>query len=68
MWRAGATLGCGERGLLLVVVRRLLIAVAFLVAERRLSSCGARAWLLRGMWDFSDQGSNPCSLHWQPDS
>ena len=28
--------GCGERGLLFVVVRRLLIAVASLVAEHRL--------------------------------
>ena len=46
---------CGEQGLLFVVVRRLLIAVASLVAEwalgtwasvvaaRRLSSCGAWA-------------------------
>ena len=39
---------CGGRGLLFVVVRGLLIAVASLVAEhrlqmRRLSNCGARA-------------------------
>ena len=44
-----------------------------LVAEhrlqtRRLSSCGSRAQLLRGMWIFPDQGSNPCPLHWQADS
>ena len=35
---------CGERGLLFVAVRGLLIAVASLVAlERRLSSCGSWA-------------------------
>ena len=33
---AQAFSGCGERGLLFVAVRRLLIAVASLVAEHRL--------------------------------
>ena len=33
---ARAFSGCGERGLLFVAVRRLLIAVASLVAELRL--------------------------------
>ena len=36
--------------------------------ECRLSSCGAWAQLLRGMWDFLDQGSNPRPLHWQAES
>ena len=36
--------------------------------ECRLSSCGAWAQLLRGMWDPPDQGSNPCPLHWRADS
>ena len=45
---ARAFSSCGERGLLFVVVRRLLIAVASLVAEHRLwctgfSSCGTQA-------------------------
>ena len=39
-----------------VAVRGLLIAVASLVVERRLSSCGARAQLLRGMWDLPGSG------------
>ena len=65
-----------EKGLLiLVAVHRLLIAVVFLVAlskgfrelagsavvTRRLScpkACGI----------FTDQGLNPCPLHWQADS
>ena len=34
--------------------------------ERRLSSCGTRAYLLRSMWDLPE--SNPCPLHWQVDS
>ena len=36
--------------------------------ELRLSSCGSRAQVLRGMWDPPGQGSNPCPLHWQADS
>ena len=35
------------------VIHRLLIAVASLVAERRLNSCGTQAWLLQGTWDLS---------------
>ena len=70
---AWAFSSCGERELLFVVVRGLLIAVA--------SRCGA--WAL-GAWAsvivargfscsaacgiFLDQGSNPCPLHWQVDS
>ena len=37
--------------------------------KHRLSSCGAWAQLLGGMWEiFPDQGSNLCFLHWQVDS
>ena len=36
---ARAFSSCGERGLLFVVVRGLLIAVAFLAAEHRLEAC-----------------------------
>ena len=68
---------CAERGLgyFFVVVRKLLIAVAFF------SCCGARALgmqasvvVVRGLscsvacGIFPDQGSNPCPLHWQADS
>ena len=77
---------CGEQGLLFVVVRGLLIAVASLVAEHgllgaqisvvvalrlsscgsralehRLSSCGAWASLLHGMWDLPGPGLEPVS-------
>ena len=69
-----------ERGLLMAVTpltaeRGLLMAVTPLTAERgleglralehRLNSCGPRAWLLGGIWDLPDQGSNPCLLYWQ---
>ena len=64
---------CGKRGPLFIAVCRPLTMAASLVAEhrlqtRRLSSCGSRAQLLRGMWDLPRQGSNPCPLHWQADS
>ena len=53
---ARAFSSCGERGPLFIAVRGPLTIVASLVAEhrlqtRRLSSCGSRAQLLRGMWD-----------------
>lgn len=35
-------------------------------SRRCLSSRGAGAWLLRGMWAFSDQGWNLCPPQWQP--
>ena len=44
----------GELGLLFIVVRGLLIAVAFLVAEHGLSSCGV--WAL-GHVGFSSCGT-----------
>ena len=57
---------CSERGLLFIAVRGLLIVVASLVAEhglqaRGLSSCGARASLLRLMWDLPGPGLEPVS-------
>ena len=68
---------CSEQGLLFVVVQGLLIVVASLVEdtgsrctgfsscgsrlERRLSGCGARALLLRGMWDLPGPGFEPMS-------
>ena len=56
----------GERGPLFIAVRRPLTVAASLVAEhrlqtRRLSSCGTRAQLLRGMRDFPRQGLEPVS-------
>ena len=65
---ARALSSCGERELLLVAVHGLLTAVASPIAEHRLgtwasvvvalglSSCGARAKLLRGMWDLPGPG------------
>ena len=47
---------CREQGLLFVVVSRLPLGFSCCGAralEHRLSSCGARAYLLRDMWDFS---------------
>ena len=65
MW---AFSSCGEWGLLFIAVCRLLIAAASLVAAwapvvaaRRLSSCGAWAYLLRGMWDLPGPGLEPVS-------
>ena len=57
---ARAFSSCGKRGPLFIAVRGPLTIVASLVAEhrlqtRRLSSCGSRAQLLRGMWVGSSQ-------------
>ena len=56
----------GERGPLFITVRGPLTIAASLVAEhrlqmRRLSSCGSRAHLLRGMWDLPGPGLEPVS-------
>ena len=61
-----ASSSCGERGPLFIAVRGPLIIVASLAAEhrlqtRRLSSCGSRAQLLRGMWDPPRPGLEPVS-------
>ena len=58
---AGAFSSCGKRGPLFIVVRGPLTVAASLVVEhrlqtRRLSSCGSRAQLLRGMWDLPRPG------------
>ena len=63
---ARAFSSCGERGPLFIVVCRPLIITASLVAEHRLqthrlSSCGSRAQLLRGMWDLPRPGLEPVS-------
>ena len=63
---ARAFSSCGERGPLLIAVRGPLTVAASLVAEHRLqthrlSSCGSRAQLLRGMWDPPRPGLEPVS-------
>ena len=57
---------CGKRGPLFITVRGPLTIAASLVAEhrlqtRRLSNCGLRAQLLRGMWDLPRPGLEPVS-------
>ena len=63
---ARAFSSCSKRGPLFIVVRGPLTVAAPLVAEhrlqmRRLSSCGSRAQLLRGMWDLPRPGLEPVS-------
>ena len=63
---ARAFSSCGKRGPLFIMVRRPLTIAASLVAEnrlqmRRLSNCGLRAQLLRGMWDLPRPGLKPVS-------
>ena len=63
---ARAFSSCGKRRPLLIAVRGPLTVAASLVAEhrlqtRRLSSCGSRAQLLRGMWDPPRPGLEPVS-------
>ena len=63
---ARAFSSCGERGPLLITVRGPLTVAAPPVAghrlqTRRLSSCGSRAQLLRGMWDLPRPGLEPVS-------
>ena len=63
---ARAFSSCRERGPLFIAVRGPLTIVVSLVAEhrlqtRRLSSCGSRAQLLRGMWDLPRPGLEPVS-------
>ena len=55
---------CGEWGPLFIAVRGPLTIAASLVGEHRLqtlrlSSCGSRAQLLRGMWDLPRPGLEP---------
>ena len=63
---ARAFSSCGEWGPLFIAVRGPLTIAASLVAEQRLqtprlSSCGSRAQLLRGMWDPPRPGLEPVS-------
>ena len=63
---ARAFSSCGEGRPLFIVVCGPLTIAASLVTEhrlqtRRLSSCGTRALLLRGMWDLPRPGLEPVS-------
>ena len=63
---ARAFSNCGKWGPLFIAVRGPLTIAASLVAERRLqmrrlSNCGSRAQLLRGMWDLPRPGLEPVS-------
>ena len=66
---ARAFSSCGKWEPLFIAVRGPLTIAASLVAEhrlqtRRLSSCGSRAQLLRGMWDFPRPGLELVSPAW----
>ena len=63
---ARAFSSCSEWGPLFIAVRGPLTVAASPIAEhrlqmRRLSSCGSRAQLLRGMWDLPRPGLEPGS-------
>ena len=63
-FRARAFSSCDKLGPLFIAVHRPLTIAASLVAEhrlqtRRLSNCGSRAQLLRGMWDLPRPGLEP---------
>ena len=63
---ARAFSSCGKWGPLFIAVRGPLTIAAPPVAghrlqTRRLSSCGSRVQLLRGMWDLSRPGLEPVS-------
>ena len=63
---ARAFSSCGKRGPLFIAVCGPLTIAASLVAEhrlqtRRLSNCGSRAQMLRGMWDLPRPGLEPVS-------
>ena len=63
---ARAFSSCGKWGPLFIAVRGPLTVAASLVVEHRLqthrlSSCGSRAQLLRGMWDLPRPGLEPVS-------
>ena len=63
---ARAFSSCGKRGPLFIAVRGPLTIAASLATEhrlqtRRLSNCGLRDQLLRGMWDLPRPGLEPVS-------
>ena len=68
--RAGATLRCGARASCCrgfsccgtwALGAQASVVVAHGLQARRLSSCGARAQLLHGMWDLPGPGLEPVS-------
>ena len=65
---------CGKRGLFFLAVPSLLIAVASLCCRAQALGACASVVVALGLscssacGIFPDQGSNPCSLHWQVDS
>ena len=64
---ARALSSCGKQGPLFIAGHGPLTIAASFVAEhrlqtRRLSNCGSRAQLLRGMWDLPRPGLEPVSL------
>ena len=77
LWRAGATFCCGEQAShcsgfsccgarvlgawASVVVARGLSSCGSWALEHRLSSCGARSSLIRGLWDLPGLGLEPVS-------
>ena len=63
---ARASSSCGKWGPLFIAVRGPLTIAASLVVEHRLqthrlSNCGSRAQLPRGMWDLPRPGLEPVS-------
>ena len=62
---ARAFSSCGKQGPLFIAVRGPLTIVAsrceHRLQTRRLSNCGSRAQLLRGMWDLPKPGLEPAS-------
>ena len=63
---ARAFSSCGKWGPLFIAVRGPLTVTASLVVEHRLqtcrlSNCGSRTQLLRGMWDLPRPGLEPVS-------
>ena len=56
LWQAGATLHRGARA---SHCRGLSCYAEHMLQTRRLSNCGSRAQLLRGMWDLPRPGPEP---------
>ena len=63
--RVQAFSSCSEQGLLLLVVRGLLTAVAAFVAEHGLSTWGARAQLPHSKWNLPRSGIESTSPSWE---
>ena len=65
---AGFSPTVASRGYSPVVVLRILITVASLIAAPGLWSTGSIPVVYKACGIFQDQGLNPCLLHWQADS